>query len=221
MPATPPAAHPAAAPPVRRRLGDLRRRLRRAVLARRRLLAALLVGVAALAALRATVEPTAPLTPVTVAAHDLPAGSVVGADDLAEVGFADGTAPTSAARDPVGRVLAGPVAAGEALTEQRLVGPALTAPGRVAVPVRFPDAAMAGLLRVGDRIDLVATDAQSGGARTVAAGVPVLALPAPDASAPVGGTPGGRLVVVGVLESQVTSVSEAGVRHFLTLAWSR
>ena len=57
-------------------------------------------------------------------------------------------------------MLAGPVRAGEPLTDVRLVGASLAAayPGAVAVPVRLPDAGMAALLRVGDRIDLVAAD---------------------------------------------------------------
>ena len=99
------------------------------------------------------------------------------ARDLATVGFAAGTAPEALADDPVGRVLAAPLRAGEPVTDVRLVGPADRGPTRlVAVPVRLPDPGMVALLRVGDRIDLLATDPRGGGAAwsrpTAGAGAP-------------------------------------------------
>src|SRR6478736_2063202 len=94
-----------------------------------------------------------------------------------------------------------------AVTDVRLVGPALTEgyPGLAAVPVRLPDAGMAGLLRVGDRIDLVSADPQGRSAETIADGVPVLALP--DTPTEVGATGlTGRLVVVGTGPGEVTRI---------------
>ena len=52
-------------------------------------------------------------------------------------------------------------------------------PALTVLPVRFPDAGAVRLLAVGDRIDLLATDPQSGTTDTVAAGATVLALPLP------------------------------------------
>ena len=108
-------------------------------------------------------------------ARDLPAGATLTARDVVTVDYAPGTAPTGLAADPVGRVLAAPMRAGEAVTDVRLVGASLAAayPDDVVVPVRLPDAGMAALLRVGDRIDLVAADPQGDSARVVAAGVTV------------------------------------------------
>src|SRR4051794_34564128 len=93
------------------------RRVRRAVLRRRRLLAALCALVAVWAGLRATAAPAPALVPVTVAAHDLGAGTVLGPGDVTTVGFAPATVPAGRVRDPVGRTLAGPLRRGQPLTD--------------------------------------------------------------------------------------------------------
>ena len=197
------------------------RRVRRVVLARRRLLAALLAGVAVAAGVQAATAPAPPAVGVLTAARDLPAGAVIGDDDLVTIEFAPGSVPSGASGDLVGQTLAAPIRRGEPVTDVRLVGPALTAGDAelIAVPVRLPDAAMVELLDVGDRIDLIGTDPQSSGASVVAAGVPVLALPRPPTDA--GGTdqPGG-LVVVGAAPTEVTRLTDASVRLFLTYAFS-
>lgn len=205
-----------------RRLASLLRPVRRAVLARRRLLAALLTAVAVASGLHvATAEP--PRTAqVLVAAHDLPSGTVLGAEDLREVGFAPASVPVGTVADAAGRTLAAPLRAGEPVTDVRLVGPALAEgyPGLTAVPVRLPDAGMAALLAVGDRVDLVSADPQGGGASVLATGVPVLALPAADDAAVGGPGLGGRLVVVGAPPGEVARIADASVRTFLTIAFS-
>lgn len=206
--------------PVRDRL-PLARTLRRVVLARRRPLAAVLAAVAVATGLHAArAEPPA-RAQVLVAARDLPAGEVLGAEDVRRTGFPAGSVPAGLAQDVVGRTLAAPLRAGEPVTDVRLVGPALTDgyPGLVAVPVRLPDAGMAGLLRVGDRIDLVAADPQHPTAAVVATDLPVLALP--DAPAETGATGlSGRLVVVGASPSEVTRIADAAVRAFVTIAFA-
>lgn len=206
-------------------LGGLRRSLssaRRRLLLHRRLLAALAVAVAVLAGLQAAAGPGAATTEVTVAARDLPAGTTLAAADLTTVAVPLDAAP---ARSPapdelLGRVLAGPVPAAETVTEARLVGAAGLdlAPGQVAVPVRLPDPGTAALLRLGDEVDLVATDPQAGSTRTVGRDVRVVALPEPgDASEP--GATTGRLVVVAVASGEAHDVAGAAVRDFLTVAF--
>ncbi len=88
---------------------------------------------------------------------------MLGPADLTSVAFAPGSVPAGADAAPQGRTLAAPLRAGEPVTDVRLVGPALTDgyPGLTAVPVRLPDAGMAALLAVGDRIDLVSADPQA------------------------------------------------------------
>ena len=196
------------------------RPVRRAVLARRRLLAALLTAVAVATGIHAAAAPPPAAVEVAVAARDLPAGAVLREDDLRTVGFAPGSVPAGVAADVAGRTLAAPLRAGEPVTDVRLVGPALTDgyPGLAAVPVRLPDAGLAGLLRVGDRIDLVAADPQGGDARVVATDVPVLAIP--DAAPEVGASGlTGRLVVVGADPGEVPQIVDAAVRTFLTVSF--
>ena len=203
-----------------RRLALLLGPVRRAVLARRRLLAALLTAVAVAAGLHAVTAAPPARVPVLVAAHDLPSGSVLGSRDVRRARFSPGTVPAGAVDDPVGRVLAAPLREGEPVTDVRLVGPSLTDgyPGLAAVPVRLPDAGMAGLLTVGDRVDLVSADPQGSGATVVASDVPVLALPADDGE--VGGTGlGGRLVVIGADPSAVARIADASARTFLSVAF--
>jgi Flp pilus assembly protein CpaB len=74
----------------------------------------------------------------------------------------------STAGDLTGRALASPLRAGEPVTDARLLGPGVLAgqpEGTLAVPVRLTDAAAAGVVQVGDRVDVIA------GAPTDIAGV--------------------------------------------------
>jgi len=192
------------------------------VLARRRLLAALLTAVAVLVGFRAVAAPLPPAVPVTVAARDLPAGVLLREGDLRTVGFAPGTSPDGLAPDAVGRVLASGVRRGEPITDARLVGPALAEghPGRVAMPVRLPDAAMAGMLRVGDSIDLLGADPQGGPPGPVTDAALVLALPREPDDTSADGLPG-RLVVLGVTPSDVPDVAQASVTRFLAFSYAR
>lgn len=205
-----------------RRPADLLRPVRRAVLARRRLLAALLTAAAVAAGLQAAAAPPPAEVAVLVAARDLPSGTVLGADDLRTTGFAPGSVPegvVDTVDTAAGRTLAAPLRAGEPVTDVRLVGPALTEgyPGLTAVPVRLPDPGVAGLLAVGDLVDLVATDPEGGAASVVADDAPVLALPTDDGAAGATGL-GGRLVVLGVPPSGVPLVADASARTFLSIA---
>ncbi len=197
------------------------RRLRRSVLARRRPLAALCAGVAVLAALHALAAPPPPLTPIVTARTDLPAGAVVRAGDLHRTPFAPGSVPRGVLADAalaVGRTTAGPVRAGEPLTDVRLVTRSLLAgyPGLVAVPVRIGDPGAVRLLRVGDRVDLLAADPQG---RTAAAvlgrDVPVLALPRLGEESP--GLTTGALVLLGLPAASAPDVAQASVSAYLSV----
>ncbi|QYJ02825.1 SAF domain-containing protein [Nocardioides panacisoli] len=194
--------------------------VRRLVLRRRRALAVLLTVVAVGAGLSATAPPAPETVAVTVTAGPLPAGTVLAQDDVTTVRMPPAAAPAAPVTDPVGATLAGPMGAGEPLTAQRVLGSDLTAaaPGRTAVPVRIGDAAQADLLRVGMRIDLLATDPQQGTTATVATDVTVLGLPA-DATAGAGGATAGRVVVLGMPDAAVAPVTAATVAKYVTFAW--
>ncbi|WP_457207809.1 SAF domain-containing protein, partial [Nocardioides sp. P5_C9_2] len=181
---------------------------------------------AVLVGLRVGAGPPPPSVEVAVATHDLAAGSVVGADDLTTVAFPVGTEPRRLAEDPVGRVLASPVAAGEPVTDVRLVGAGLASmhPDLTVMPVRLPDAGVVELLRPGDVLDLVAADPGSGRATPLASRVLVLAVPRPtDPVDPAGGSaaPPGRLVVLGIDPVDADDVGVAAVTQFLVVSFSR
>ncbi|MCW4352067.1 RcpC/CpaB family pilus assembly protein [Hoyosella sp. YIM 151337] len=106
---------------------------------------------------------------VLVAARDIGAGEELTPTDVASatVGEAPATALGEAGQ-AIGQRTASPVRAGEVLTDARILTPHLigeiagNAPAR-AVPVRLADPAVAGLLRPGDRVDVLAESAHSRG----------------------------------------------------------
>lgn len=202
--------------PVRRTL----RTLRRAVLTRRRPLAAVLVAVSVLVALRTTVGPGPPTVEVPVAAHDLPAGTLLTARDVTTATWPAGLAPEGLTSAVAGQVLAAPLREGESITDQRLVGTGLADahPDLAVLPVRLPDPAVVELLRVGDRIDLSAVDPETGESSELASDVLVLAIPPPSDS---GSALTGRLVVAGVTPERAKFVAAATLREFLTVQFSR
>lgn len=202
------------------RLTSLTRRARRAVLARRRPLAALSAAAAVAVGLQAASPAPPARTTVLTAAQDIPAGTVVGPGDVRAVGYAPATAPDGALRtveEAVGRTTTSPLRAGEPLTDVRLVAGALLDgyPGTVGAPVRIPDAGAVALLRVGDRVDVLAADPRTGRADVVAESVPVLAVPrARDQGNEM--VPG-ALVVLAVPEETARELAGASVGAYLSL----
>lgn len=99
--------------------------------------------------------------PVVTAARDLPPNHRVAAGDLAvarvrvPADVLDGLVPAAERDALVGRVVVAPVAGG-ALLARRAVGSAPAAGREVTIPVE-PEHALAGALRAGDRVDVLAT----------------------------------------------------------------
>lgn len=162
-------------------IGDLRRLLRevsRATSRHRALLAGGLAAAAVATALPSLVPTSPPGRRVLTFARDLAAGTALRATDLQLVTMPPALAPAgllSTADRAVGRLLAGPVRRGEALTDVRLLGASLLAAGGgrglVASPVRLADSAAAAFLRAGDHIDVLAAasaDAATSGAAAAA-----------------------------------------------------
>ncbi|MCU1657998.1 MAG: Conserved secreted protein of unknown function, putative domain [Pseudonocardiales bacterium] len=157
----------------------------------------LLAGASALTARGQAAARTgaAPSSPVVVSARALSVATMLTARDLAVARWPRDILPGNEFADPqrlIGRRLAGPLGAGEAVTTTRLVGADLALglrPGEVAAPVSVP-AEVASFVRSGDRVDVLAappadgldaTTAPRRPATTVAQDVPVLAvLPLPD-----------------------------------------
>ncbi len=202
-------------------LSDLRRLLRRRVLRHRRVLLALCLAVTVFAGLRAVMPPAPETVPLLVAARDLPAGQVLTDADLETVQVPSGLLPAGlqSASEAAGRTTTGPVRRGEAVTDARLVTAALLEgyPGHVALPLRLPDPATVDLLRVGDRIDLLATDPATGEAATVAIDVPVVSIPQAQStgSTAAGAHLTGRLVVLAVRPTTARALAAAAATRYL------
>jgi Flp pilus assembly protein CpaB len=155
--------------------------------------------------LEATRPDVGPLVPVVMAARDLERGTTLDASMLEAGEIPAAFAPPGAMgtlEDADRRVLTASVAAGEVLTASRVGGPstgpvaALVPPGlrAVVVPAGLPT----GIVRAGDRVDLLAT---FGGGRpytqTVVTAVEVLRVLAPtDAVAGVTASGGAQLVLL-------------------------
>jgi Flp pilus assembly protein CpaB len=192
----------------------------------RRAAAALLAVVALVLAARPAPPPDSPpaAVEVTVAAVDLPAGTVLAADRLTVARLPPELVPDGSTGDPsrlVGRVLAGGVRAGEPLTDVRLVGPGLTAQlprGQVGAPVRLTDLAVAGLVRTGDRVDVLATPPGSTSAEVVAAAALVLSAAAPSADP---SDPASGLLLLAVDDATATRLAAAATTDALTVSLPR
>ena len=201
-------------------------RAHRRVLVHRRPLAALAAAGAVLAALQATSPPPPPTVAVLTAGRDLPGGTVLRAQDLELTRLPPDVAPDAALRDPAavtGRTLAAPLSRGEVVTVPRTVGVGLLAgyPGRTAVPVRVSDPAVVDLLRVGDRITLVAADPEGRTPpATVVSDVPVIAIPH-EAGEVFGSATPGRLVLLAVPSQSATEVAARSMAGYLTVVWDR
>jgi Flp pilus assembly protein CpaB len=187
------------------------RRWRRSLLRHRRPLLAVL-GAATVVAFAEQVAPAPPpQTSVVVAAHDLQAGQPIGADDVEVVPMPAEIVPNGAAIRPhqvVGETLAGPMRAGEVVTDRRVVTASLVAgypAGTVAAPVRVADGDVVALLEVGDTVDVYAADRDPGRpARLLVSGADVVALPSETGS----GT-SGALVVLAVDRSAAAALAGA------------
>jgi len=170
-------------------------RISRLVLRHRRLLAALFAGLAVLLALGALrAEPTG--RTVLVAAHDLPSGTTLVADDLRHARLPPAAVPEHSAQQVdgvVGRTVAGPMRRGEVITDRRVVHPDRMSgfpAGTVLATIRLADADALSSLGVGDRVDVVAVDPGGGvEAEVVARDVEVVTLPLGDDES--GGVPVG------------------------------
>jgi pilus assembly protein CpaB len=168
-----------------------------------------------------TVQST-PTVPVVVAAADVAVGTVLRATQLRIASWPASARPSGSfgsAGELIGRQLATPISAGEAVTMTRLAGPGLTAglpPGYLATTAPV-DAASVAIVHAGDRIDLMAPagETATGGppAHLVADQVLVLAvLPPVDPTAVRSGT-----VVVAAQRSTAGLIASAGSAPLVAL----
>ena len=191
----------------------------------RRLLAAALTVLAGVLLLRG--DPADHPTDTVVAAHDLAPGRVVDAADLRRVTRPAGTLPDGAVRDAaplLGATVTGAVRNGEVLTDLRVLGPRLAAATTGAadarvVPIRLADNAVADILRIGDRVDVVsAPESSADGApeatpRTLATDAVIVLI----AGAAKGHAADERIVLVALGGARATAVAGASLHAALTV----
>jgi len=192
---------------------------------------AVLLISAAVLALRPQPAPTPVATSVgatdhvVVAARDVAAGTELAAADLRTVPMPAGLVPAGSSRRAVvliGRIAAGAIRRGEAVTDARVVGPGLATglgPGEsAAVPVRIADPDAAALVRVGDRVDVLGTPVapdgtQATAGQTVAVASAVRVLAVLGSRDPADGV----LLVVATGQAAARTLAGAAVRHRLTV----
>ncbi|MGQ1839463.1 SAF domain-containing protein [Kocuria turfanensis] len=212
--------------PVRRRY-PLSLHLRSALSRRRRLAAAVLVSLALGLVVLRLGPPRTGTVPVVTAAEALPAGTVLGPEQLAVAAYPPGLVPQGAVADPAelaGRTLAGAAGAGQPLTGAAVVGPGLLTgrpAGATAVTLRIDDPAVLQHVRAGDHVDVVGlSDDLSGGDRSgerriLGRALPVLWVPSPASGADGGllaASPGEEagLLVVGAPHEDAARLAGAG-----------
>ncbi|MEY3734065.1 MAG: hypothetical protein RL347_1424 [Actinomycetota bacterium] len=168
--------------------------------------------------LASALRPTSPpVVDVIIAAADLPAGATLSVDDLdlravpREFAPPGGFAELSAA---VGRTISSGMAAGEIVTETRLIATGARTDGLHTVPVRLADAETADLLAPGVTVDLVLPSGDSAAAqgRVIAEGVRVVTVPRP-AQASGFGSPqrrAGSLIVVATDRRTAVALAAVG-----------
>ena len=150
----------------------------------RRLAVALLLCMAAGIAVHQLTPPPADTVAALAAAHDLPAGAALAAQDLEEVHIPPGLLTGGAVRDgreAAGKQLAAPLRKGQLVTDAQLMGPGLlagTPPGSAAVPLRMADPSSVQLVSPGQLVNVVLTGAngfdQKSPTEVLASAVPVL-----------------------------------------------
>jgi pilus assembly protein CpaB len=191
----------------------------------RRKLAVLAAMGATAAGISAATPPSPPTVEVVVADRQLSGGRQLTDSDLTLRNLPASAVPRDAITDPaavVGRTLVAPLTRGSVLTELSILGDRPTvADGSVIAPVRISDATVISLLRVGDRVDIVAADPESGKhARVIAQGVRVVTIPrsiSGGGGLDPGGTDPQSLVLVEVSSDQAIDLAEAAAGSQLSL----
>ncbi|MCM6775176.1 SAF domain-containing protein [Nocardia sp. CDC159] len=192
----------------------------------RRMLAALLAIGAVVLFVRG--DPQARSADVVIATRDLSPGRVLSAADLRVVARPAGLLPEGSVREVsalVGATVSGAVRAGEMLTDLRVLGARLAqvatgvADARIA-PIRLADNAVADILRVGDRVDVVTAErsegdpAHAGPPRTLAADAVVVLISAPEGRR---GPSGERVVLLALDSAHALDLAAGSLRTELTV----
>jgi Flp pilus assembly protein CpaB len=203
------------------------RALARAISWHRRKLAVVAAVAAVLTGVSAALPPPPPTTEVVQASARLDGGLVITEADVRTVRLPADVVPDGALTEvsaAVGQTVTAPVARGAVLTELSVVAPSRSVrAGRVVAPLRLGDPEVAGLLSVGQLVDVVAADTEAPQAAVVARNIRVVALPRPAEESGVGVSAGsatgaaGSLVLVEVDSRTATLLAQAAVTATLSV----
>ncbi|MFX4273625.1 RcpC/CpaB family pilus assembly protein [Propionibacteriaceae bacterium Y1685] len=206
--------------------------VRRAVSWHRRKLAVLAAVIAVLAAVNAASPAPPATTAVVTATHALAGGHTVTAEDVRLTDMPDGVLPEQvlgSLEEVIGRTLAAPATAGQMITATDVVSPRMMLgdASTVVAPLRLSDAQVAGLLAVGDEVDVVAADPRNEGRTTVVAErARVVAIPsrAAGSSGPLGmgggqSSSSGQLVLIAVAPAAAKQLATAASTSQLSIMW--
>lgn len=196
--------------------------MRRAFRWHRRGFTALFAALAVLAGLNALTTSESGRVSVVVAAQRIDAGAKVAGSDLQVAQLPPAAVPEGALTDPAqaeGLVVVAPVPARRVLVPSDLLGDeSQVAPGKVALPVRFGEAASVSLLRVGGRLDVLGPTSDSGGHGVVASQVRVVAIPVGTDSGLLGGGGASALVLLEVTTREAAAITAAASISALSFA---
>ncbi len=158
---------------------------------------------------------------VVTAAHDLPSGTALTRDDLRLVRLPESAVPghsTTRIDDVAGRTVAGPMRAGEVVTDRRVVDTDRMSGfphGSVLATIRLADAEALTNLRVGDLVNVLAVDPDSAQAEVVARAAEIVTLPS------TRGDSGGVALGVATDERTALTLAERALDARLTVLASR
>lgn len=193
----------------------------------RRWVAALLAAVTVFVGLRVVAPPPAATVEVVVAEHDLPGGRTLARDDLTTVRLPAEVAPSEVVADPaslVGSVIVAPLSRGTPLTRAALLD-AERRPrqGLVIAPVRVPDTVVARLVAVGDRVNLVGSDADGREPRVLAGSarvVTVLWEQGSEGAFSIDAAPDAPIILVEVSAESALKLATAGANDGVSIVFA-
>ncbi len=187
----------------------------------RRKLAVAAAVAAVITGISAARPPEPPSIEVVRALHEIAAGATLSARDVQLDKIPKAAAPEPAVTDlaaVVGRPVNFAVASGQVLTDLDIGAPRASDPSMVVAPLRLADTDMVALLRIGDRVDVIAATGSATKARVVASRVLVVGLPhAADDGGLAGGNGTGALVLVEVDVQTATALNDTAAAGRLSI----
>lgn len=189
----------------------------------RRKLAVLAAVAAVLTGIVAAAPPAPPTIAVVRVATEISAGSVVSTDQVLIEEVTEDALPRGALTDPslvVGTTAITRLPVGQVITLDAVLSPRSVATGQVIAPLRLSDTAVVGLLQPGSTVDVLAADAETPTAATIARAVRVVAVPrAEEATGIARDSSGssGALVLVEVDPTTAAALAQAAVSMQLSV----